>query len=158
MLSAMTPKTATAITPATRATVLFTPEATPTSCSSTAPMTALVSGATVIPMPSPITHIAGKKVVQYEPPAPGSASSRKPTAATSGPATSGARAPRRSARLPAGRESPPSSAPERFGQVPRRPRERAEQRGEGQVGRAGRGGGVAVDPHEVEGQHEEGAP
>jgi hypothetical protein len=44
--------------------VLLTPDATPTSRSSTAAMTVVVSGATVIAMPRPITAMAGKNVVQ----------------------------------------------------------------------------------------------
>src|SRR3954468_9465069 len=64
-----TPNTAIARSPATLDTELFTPEATPECDVSTAPITAVVSGATVIVIPSPSTHTAGNTVVQYEPPA-----------------------------------------------------------------------------------------
>src|SRR5262249_33989318 len=98
---------ATASRAATRASVLLTPEATPTSLSSTAVMTVVVNGATVIAMPSPITTIGGKKVVQYEPLVPGTARSSRPAAVTSGPTTSGGRGPKRSASAPVRRESAP---------------------------------------------------
>ncbi len=58
------PNTATASRPPTRDTALLIPDATPTNPGCTDPITAVVSGATVIAMPSPITTITGKKVVQ----------------------------------------------------------------------------------------------
>src|SRR5262249_37473085 len=90
--SATTPTIATARSAAPRATALFPPDATPTRPSSTAAITVLVSGATVTAIPVPTTTMAGKNVVQYEPPAPGTAQRRNPTAVITGPATSGRRA------------------------------------------------------------------
>ena len=68
-----TPKTAIASRPATRATALLTPDATPACRGSTALITVVVRGATVIAIPNPSTTTAGKNVVQYEPPIPGRA-------------------------------------------------------------------------------------
>ena len=59
-----TPKTAIARRPATRATALLMPDATPAWRVSTAPITVVVSGATVTAIPNPSTTTAGKKVVQ----------------------------------------------------------------------------------------------
>ena len=53
-----------AATDATRDMALFTPDASPARCSSTEPITVVVSGATLTAMPSPITTTAGKNVVQ----------------------------------------------------------------------------------------------
>ena len=61
-------------------------------------------------MPSPITTIGTKNVVQYEPLVPGTASSRSPTPVTSGPTTSGPRGPNRSASAPVRRDSTPISS------------------------------------------------
>src|SRR5258706_1993470 len=58
------PKTAMASSPAARETALLIPEAIPAWRCSTAPITAVVSGATVMVMPNPITTTAGKKVIQ----------------------------------------------------------------------------------------------
>ncbi len=60
----MMPNTAIAISPATRATALFTPDATPACSASTAVIAVVVSGATTIAMPNPSTTTAGKNVVQ----------------------------------------------------------------------------------------------
>src|SRR5205085_12440344 len=59
-----TPKSAIARRPATRATALLTPDATPACLGSTALITVVVNGATVIAMPNPSTTTAGKNVVQ----------------------------------------------------------------------------------------------
>src|SRR5690606_6784983 len=91
--TAIAPSSATASRPATLATALLTPEATPAWLSSTAPITVVVSGATLTVTPNPSTPAAGKKVVQYEPPIPGTARRTSPAAAISGPTTSGLRAP-----------------------------------------------------------------
>lgn len=66
-------------------------------------MTAVVSGATVMPMPAPSTAMPGKNVLQYEPPTEGSASSAHPTAETSAPATSKGRGPTLPASAPSDR-------------------------------------------------------
>ena len=58
------PNTAIASRAAARDTALLTPEATPAMSSSTAPITVVVSGATVTVMPKPSTTTAGKNVVQ----------------------------------------------------------------------------------------------
>ena len=50
--------------PATRETALFTPDAMPTCFSSTAVITTVVRGATLMAIPKPRTITAGKKVVQ----------------------------------------------------------------------------------------------
>ncbi len=76
-----------------RATALFTPDATPLFSVSTASNTVVVSGATKNAPPMPSSSAAGKYVVQYEPPMPGSANATNPAAATSAPTTSGMRAP-----------------------------------------------------------------
>jgi hypothetical protein len=60
----ISPRTATASKLATRETALLTPDAIPARCSSTLLMTVVVSGATLIAMPSPKMRTAGKKVVQ----------------------------------------------------------------------------------------------
>ena len=98
-----TPNTAIASRPATRATALLTPDATPAWWLSTAPITVVVSGATVTAMPNPSTTTAGKNVVQYEPPIPGRAYNATPSAAIAGPTVSGSRLP--SARHQAARPS-----------------------------------------------------
>src|SRR5262245_13531312 len=67
------PNTAIATRPATRATALLTPDATPACCVSTAVIAVVVNGATTIAIPNPATTTAGKNVVQYEPPTPGAA-------------------------------------------------------------------------------------
>src|SRR5262249_60753460 len=92
--------------PRPRRAALSPPGAPPTRPSSTAAITVLVSGATVTAIPVPTTTMAGKNVVQYEPPAPGSAQRRKPIAVITGPVTSGRRAPKRSISPPAQRDSP----------------------------------------------------
>src|SRR4029077_20791400 len=91
--------------PATRATALLTPDATPACRLSTALITVVVSGATVIAMPNPSTTTAGKNVVQYEPPIPGRAYSTRPSAAVAGPMVSGRRPPTRATRPPDHRDS-----------------------------------------------------
>ena len=53
-----------AIRPAARETALFTPEARPAWLLGTAAITVVVSGATVMAMPRPITSMGGKNVVQ----------------------------------------------------------------------------------------------
>ncbi len=99
------PSAATASSPAVRATALFTPEATPLCSGSSASKTVVVSGATKHTAPSPSSTAAGKYVVQYDPPSPGSAYAAKPAAASSAPAMSGMRAPMRATRPPDQRES-----------------------------------------------------
>src|SRR5271163_5339189 len=99
------PNTATASSPAIRDTALLTPEAMPASLDGTASITAVVSGATLIAIPTPKTTTAGKNVLQYEPPIPGREKSAKPAAATSGPTVSGNRAPYRATSPPDQRES-----------------------------------------------------
>src|SRR5271157_2290396 len=64
VLSIKSPKTATASSAAIRETALFMPEATPAWRSSTAPITVVVSGATLVVIPMLITITAGKKLVQ----------------------------------------------------------------------------------------------
>ena len=95
-----TPKIAIARRPATLETALLTPEATPACRGSTAPITVVVSGATVTAMPNPSMMTAGKNVVQYEPPIPGRAYRASPSAAIPGPTVSGRRLPIRATRLP----------------------------------------------------------
>ena len=63
-----TPKTAIATRPATRDTALLIPDATPECALSTAFISVVVSGATVIAIPRAITPIAGMSVVQSERP------------------------------------------------------------------------------------------
>src|ERR1700704_2269730 len=101
----MTPNTAIARRPATRATALLTPDATPAWWLSTALITVVVSGATVIARPNPSTITAGKNVVQYGPPIPGRAYSATPKAAMAGPSVSGRRLPTRATRPPDHRDS-----------------------------------------------------
>ncbi len=72
---------------------MLIPEAAPACLCSTAFITVVVSGATLIAIPSPSTITAGKYVAQYEPPIPGLANSANPAAAISGPITSGFFAP-----------------------------------------------------------------
>jgi len=67
----------------------------------TALITVVVSGATLVAMPSPRTTTAGKKVVQYDPPTAGRANSANAAAAISGPMMSGRRAPYRLTSPPA---------------------------------------------------------
>src|SRR6266850_3391981 len=100
-----TPNTAMASSPATRATALLIPDATPARPLSTALITVVVSGATVIAMPNPTTTTAGKNVVQYEPPIPGRAYKASPSAASAGPTVSGTRVPMRATSPPDHRES-----------------------------------------------------
>src|SRR5207244_895136 len=105
MMIDIAPKTATARRSAALATVSFTPAAVPAWCSSAIEViTVVVSGATVMVIPKPMVRMAGKNVVQYEPPIDGTASSAIPAAATSGPTVSGMRGPMRSASAPAPRE------------------------------------------------------
>src|SRR5688500_11854244 len=59
-----TPSSATATNPATRATALLTPDATPVSPSSTDVITAVDSGETTKPMPSPSKAADGNTAVQ----------------------------------------------------------------------------------------------
>src|SRR5690349_21071621 len=63
-----TPQKATADRPATRDTVLLTPDATPPCSLSTAAITVIVSGTTVMAIAIPSTATGGKSVVQYDPP------------------------------------------------------------------------------------------
>src|SRR5712692_5225948 len=100
-----TPKTAIARRPATLATALLTPDATPECRGSTALITIVVRGATVIAIPNPSTTTAGKNVVQYVPPIPGRAYSARPSAATAGPTVRGSRLPTRATKPPDHRES-----------------------------------------------------
>jgi hypothetical protein len=58
------PRAAMARRPALRETAVLTPEAIPAWRCSTAPSTAVVSGATLIDIPSPKSTMAGKKSVQ----------------------------------------------------------------------------------------------
>jgi hypothetical protein len=58
------PSAATASNPAVRAAALLIPEASPAWRGSTAPMTAVVSGATVSPIPTPRVRSPGKKARQ----------------------------------------------------------------------------------------------
>ena len=53
-----------AISPADLATALLTPDAMPTRFCTTEFITVVVSGATLIAIPSPSTTVAGKKFVQ----------------------------------------------------------------------------------------------
>jgi len=66
-------KIAIARRPATLATALLMPEATPACRASTAAITVVVRGATVMAIPKPSTTTAGRNVVQKEPPIPGRA-------------------------------------------------------------------------------------
>src|SRR5579884_2729933 len=99
------PSAAIAISPAVRATALFTPDATPLFSVSTASNTVVVSGATNSVPPIPSSTAAGKYVVQYDPPIPGSANAANPSAAKSAPAVIGMRAPTCATRPPDQRES-----------------------------------------------------
>ena len=87
------PKTGMASRLAIREIALLTPEASPEWLPETEFIAVVVRGAMTRDMPRPITTTAGKKVVQYEPPVPGTANSMKPAAATVGPITSGSFAP-----------------------------------------------------------------
>src|ERR1700684_3437881 len=100
----MRPKTAIARSPAIRDTALLTPEATPASREGTNSITAVVSGATLIAIPTPKTTTAGKNVLQYEPPIPGLRKSANPAAATNDPIVSGSFAPYRTTSPPDQRE------------------------------------------------------
>src|SRR6266852_5614087 len=102
------PNIAMASSPATRDTALLIHEALPAWLCSTAPMIAVVSGATVMVMPRPITTTAGKKVIQKllgPLVMPGTAKRVKPSAVMTGPTTSGSFAPKRFTKPPAQRES-----------------------------------------------------
>src|SRR5579859_1886419 len=101
----MRPNAATAISPAIRDTALLTPEATPALFAGTDCITAVVSGATLMAIPTPRTATAGKKVVQYEPSLPDRRKSANPDAATKGPIISGSLAPYRATSPPDHRES-----------------------------------------------------
>src|SRR5262245_8293247 len=105
MRTSAIPKTAIAISPATRATALLTPDATPACCVSTAVIAVVVSGATTIAIANPSTAMAGKNVVQYEAPIPGFAYSASPTAATIGPMVNGTLLPILATRPPDHRDS-----------------------------------------------------
>ena len=61
---ATAPRMASASTYTDRVTALLMPDATPECCDETDPMTVVVSGATVMPIPRPMTRIAGKYVHQ----------------------------------------------------------------------------------------------
>src|SRR5918994_24929 len=78
-----TPSSGIAKSPAAREAALFTPEASPECLPSTELIAVVVSGAMTNDIPRPITTIAGKNVVQYEPSVPGMAKRIKPVAATS---------------------------------------------------------------------------
>ena len=58
------PTTAMASTPAVRETALLMPDAVPAKCVATELMTAVLSGATVMPMPTPRRTTPGKNVTQ----------------------------------------------------------------------------------------------
>jgi len=64
-----------------------------------------VSGAIVTAMPRPITTIAGKNVVQYDPSTPAAREKPNPPATTNGPTVSGRRGPTRPTSPPDHRES-----------------------------------------------------
>ena len=92
---------------ATRETALLMPDATPACCAPMAFITVVVSGATVMVMPTPSTMTAGRNVVAYaRTPGsmPGHVNSPKPAAAINGPTTSGFFGPNRSTSVPAQRE------------------------------------------------------
>ncbi len=97
-------KTAIASTPPARDTALLIPDARPLWRESTAFITVVVSGATVIVMPMPSVTIAGKTEIQYEPPTPIMAKIRNATPTTAGPTVSGNRAPNCPISPPAHRE------------------------------------------------------
>src|SRR5215470_19069324 len=105
MRTSAIPNTAIAISPATRATALLTPDATPACCVSTAVIAVVVSGATTIVIPNPSTTTAGKNVVQYEPPMPGLAYKARPRAAMIGPMVNGSRLPTLVTRPPDHRDN-----------------------------------------------------
>src|SRR4029450_7510009 len=100
----MAPKMATANSPATLATALLIPEATPDRCCATALITVVVSGATLTAMPNPSTAIGRMNDVPKETLGV-AASQANPTAAIAGPIVSGNRAPKRSASAPDQRDS-----------------------------------------------------
>src|SRR5581483_4914723 len=99
------PSAAIPIKPAVRATALFIPEATPACSTGTAFITAVVNGATKSAPPQPSSVAAGKNVVQYDPPLPGTAKAKKPSAAMTAPKSSGVRAPIRATRPPDHRDA-----------------------------------------------------
>ncbi len=86
-------RTATARSPAIRATALLIAEAIPACSSSMAPSTAAVRGATVIANPAPSTSTAGRTVVQYVVPTSTRARRATPAPATMGPIVMGRRGP-----------------------------------------------------------------
>src|SRR5579859_5209512 len=86
-------------------TALLIPEAAPARFWVTELMTRVVRGATLTVIPNPNISIAGKYVIQYDPPTPESAKRTKPPAAKRGPAMRGFRGPYRSTRPPDQRES-----------------------------------------------------
>ena len=92
--------TATASSPALRATALLTPDAAPACSVGAAASTVEVSGATSVVIPSPKTTTAGSTSVAYEASAPIRSMSSRPPAATSGPAVICSRGPIRSASAP----------------------------------------------------------
>src|SRR6185369_293223 len=100
-----TPNTAMASNPAVRDTALLIPDATPACSSPTELITVVVSGATVIDIPSPRTTTAGKKLVQKLGLTAGNVYSAKPTAAMIGPTVNGRRAPKRSIKPPDQRDN-----------------------------------------------------
>ena len=84
---------------------MFTPEPTPTWFSSTEPITAAVSGATVSDSPSPNTTSPGRTPVKYVVPGPMPARRTSPVATTRGPIVIGMRGPMRCDSRPARGES-----------------------------------------------------
>ena len=92
-----------------REVALLMPEAVPAKWVATEFMTVVVSGATVIPIPTPKTKIAGKKVVQYFPGLsvrPMNEWIKNPIATRDGPTISGIRGPILSTSFPDHRDIP----------------------------------------------------
>src|SRR6185436_9803799 len=92
--------TATAARPAMRATALFTLDAIPARSAGTPSNTAVVSGATVKPRPSPNNARPGRTCVAYAPPGWVRVSSAAPAAAVNDPNVIGQRCPTFEPSLP----------------------------------------------------------
>ena len=97
------------ISPATRATALFTADPMPLSDSGTAPSTAEVSGATVMDIPSPTTAVPAAMNTSCPDPIAVNVHSSTPAAATNGPIVMNRRGPNRPASAPKRPESTISS-------------------------------------------------
>jgi hypothetical protein len=93
-----------------RAIALFIAEARPLRAGSDESNTVVVRGAMKNAAPIPSSTTAGKYVVQYVPPMPGSAKSTNAQPATAAPIVSGVRAPIFATRPPDQRESPNCSS------------------------------------------------